>query len=265
MDTSDLEQLLHKIIAITVQASSVIMDIYNDPNGFAVERKEDNTPVTRADQLSSNLIEKELNRVFPEALVVSEEGTQWSYDERKRYKYIFLVDPLDGTKEFVKRNGEFCINIALLEDGEPILGVIRTPAKEQVYYAYKGGGAWQLTPEGDKIELKSDAFSWKSDHLRFITSRSHMNEKTSTLIQGFKDPVLLQRGSAIKFAWLARGDADIYPKIGLTMEWDTAAGQVLLEEAGGQVVEFTTKEPLKYNKQKLYNPHFLAFGKTSSY
>lgn len=261
MDSKTLQELTYKIIEIAKDAARVIMQVYMDPKGFAVERKEDHTPVTRADQLSSRIIERGLNQLFPEALVVSEEGTQWSYDERKRYDHIFLVDPLDGTKEFVKRNDEFYINIALIEKGKPVLGVILAPAKEQVFFAHENGGAWQLMPNGETKRYLSSPFSWKDNQLRFITSRSHMNTETTTFIRGFAEPVILQRGSAIKFAWIARGDADIYPKIGRTMEWDTAAGQVLLEEAGGQVLEFISRQPLRYNKEDLANPNFLALGK----
>lgn len=263
MDSKTLQEFTYKIIDIAREAAEVIMQVYMDPKGFAVERKEDHTPVTRADQLSSKIIERGLNQLFPEALVVSEEGTQWSYDERKRYDHIFLVDPLDGTKEFVKRNDEFCINIALIEKGKPVLGVILTPAKEQVFFAYENGGAWQLMPDGSTIRYASSPFSWKDAGLRFITSRSHMNTETTTFIRGFADPIILQRGSAIKFAWIARGDADIYPKIGRTMEWDSAAGHILLQESGGQVLEFNTRTPLQYNKKDLANPHFIAYGKSS--
>jgi 3'(2'), 5'-bisphosphate nucleotidase len=173
------------------------------------------------------------------------------------------VDPLDGTKEFVKRNDEFCINIALVEKGKAILGVILTPAKGQAYYAYENGGAWQWNPGGSPIRYRSSLFSWKNAGLRFITSRSHMNTETTTFIRGFAEPIILQRGSAIKFVWISRGDADAYPKFGRTMEWDSAAGQILLEEAGGQVLEYSTRNPLRYNKKDLANPHFIAHGKTS--
>lgn len=238
------------------------MKIYEHPKGFGYEEKEDTSPVTDADFISSEVLIRRLSGILPEALVISEEGPKADFGIRSKYQYVFLVDPLDGTKEFIKRNDEFCINIGLVDHGVPILGLIYAPAKNQVYYGIKNGGAWHLDGNGQARRIMSSSFDWTNGRVRFITSRSHMNPATTDYIRGFNDPVILQRGSAIKFLWIARGDADVYPKKGRTMEWDTAAGQIILEEAGGQVLDFNEKSPLRYNKERLSNPDFIAFGKT---
>lgn len=261
MDLAAKRELLEGMVPAAMEAGHAIMRIYAESDTMNVQTKSDQSPVTDADLISSDILVERLSDLLPEAIVVSEEGPGEHFHERNKFRQVFLVDPLDGTKEFVKHNDEFCINIALVEDGRAELGLIYAPAKGLVYYGIRGGGAWRMQGGAEAERISSTSFSWTSSGLRFITSRSHMNGNTVSFIEQFSRPVLIHRGSAIKFLWIARGDADVYPKRGRTMEWDTAAGQVILEEAGGAVIDFATRQPLRYNKADLANPHFLAFGK----
>jgi 3'(2'), 5'-bisphosphate nucleotidase len=166
---------------------------------------------------------------------------------------------LDGTKEFIKRNGEFTVNIALVENGMPILGVVYTPVTEELFYAVKGSGAYR-SHQGEETKLSVNKFSKTDAGLRLVCSRSHLNEETQTFVDQYTTPDLVSKGSSLKFMILAMGQADIYPRLAPTMEWDTCAAQIILEEAGGQVINNETKQPVHYNKENLLNPHFIAMG-----
>ena len=172
----------------------------------------------------------------------------------------WLVDPLDGTKEFIKRNGEFTVNIALVENQRPVLGVVYAPVLDEMYFAVKNQGAF-LEKENVTIQLHTSIFSKKDKNLGVVCSRSHLNEATQKFVDELDQPELVATGSSLKFLILAKGEAHLYPRLAPTMEWDTGAAQIILEEAGGEVLHAETKEPLLYNKEILLNPYFIAMGK----
>ena len=180
-----------------------------------------------------------------------------SYEVRKNYERFWLVDPLDGTKEFIKRNGEFTVNIALIEGQEPIFGVVYVPATGETYWGVKGEGSWHS--DGIKTnKLDTTKYSQDQKGVRVVCSRSHINEETQQLMDGLNQPEIVSRGSSLKFLIIAKGDAELYPRIGPTMEWDTAAAHIVLTEAGGTVTEYQSEGPLLYNKENLLNPYFIA-------
>lgn len=240
-------------------AGEVILEVYDDPAHFGVEQKEDNTPITRADRASNDLICSALAVLKPDWPIMSEESNLPPYEERQHWQNYWIVDPLDGTKEFIGRNGDFCINIALAEREEAVLGMVYAPVSGQCFWAVRGYGAFEASAEG-KRHLECVRFGMEDAGLRVISSRSHFNTATQDWIGGLREPRFVTKGSAIKFGLLARGDADLYPRLGPTSEWDTAAGQVILEEAGGAVLDFNTRQPLRYNKESTLNPHFIALG-----
>jgi len=236
-------------------AGEAILTVYRSP--VYVEHKADRSPVTAADRLSHDIVTAALRRmsVFP---VLSEEGRNIEYSERSRWDAFWLVDPLDGTKEFIGGNGEFTVNVALINDGVPVMGAIYVPVKDILYYAVKGGGAYKIE-NGLTIRLPL-----RTERKGCIVagSRSHTSpefeEYVGRLRARHEDLAFVSAGSSLKFCLVAEGAADLYPRLGTTMEWDTAAGQVIVEEAGGTVVEAGSGRPLRYNKADLRNPHFIA-------
>ncbi|MGR3811415.1 3'(2'),5'-bisphosphate nucleotidase CysQ [Jiulongibacter sp. NS-SX5] len=248
------------ILAILEKASQAIMDVYHsfDPEND-IEIKGDNSPLTRADKKSHECIVSVLEKLTPEIVILSEENTE-DIEGRLEKNLLWCIDPLDGTKEFIKKKTDFCINIALLQNGIPIEGYVAVPAKEEIYWAVKGKGAFKQLKNGDKIAIKTRSFEKSSSGLKIAASASHLNEDTSNFINAFDSPELCSMGSALKFLKIAEGEIDIYPRIAPTMEWDTAAPQMILEEAGGKVLHYETLKPLAYNKEDLLNPYFVAFG-----
>lgn len=240
------------------EAGEAILNIYRSDD-FGVENKSDKSPVTTADKAANEIICHKL-KTLPEPFpIISEENNQIPYEERKNWKLCWLVDPLDGTKEFIKRNDEFCINIALIENGKSILGFIHNPCKKESYWAAKGHGAFKIKNGYQQLMHVSD-FCETDEFLNIVCSRSHMNAPTLEYLKRFREPNIVFMGSALKFMMLANGDAHLYPKIGRTSEWDTAAAQIILEEAGGELLNFDTLQSLTYNKENLQNPSFLARG-----
>lgn len=259
----NLDNLVKEVIEIAKKAGAEIIKVYNTAD-FNVQYKSDNSPLTIADEISNNIIISELAKLSPKFPIISEESTKKPYSERKSYDHVWLVDPLDGTKEFVSRNGDFAVNIALVQGDAPILGVVYVPCTEGVYFATKGGGAFR-TLNGVTDELVCNTFKKSDSGLRIPISRSYFSDATKNLIaENFKDPILLERGSALKFMNIADGTAEIYPRIGTTMEWDTAAPQIIVEEAGGCIWHLNTEKPLVYNKEDLRNPDFVAMGQLQS-
>jgi 3'(2'), 5'-bisphosphate nucleotidase len=237
------------------KAGASILTVYRSP--VSVEQKADRSPVTAADRLSHELVTAALKRnyAFP---VLSEEGKSIEYDERRRWETFWLVDPLDGTKEFINGNGEFTVNVALISGGVPVLGAIYVPVKDLLYYAVKGGGAYKVEKELTvRLPLRTERKGFT-----VVGSRSHASpefeEYVRTLRTRHEDLDFATAGSSLKFCLVAEGAADLYPRLGTTMEWDTAAGQLIVEEAGGSVVEAGSCRPLQYNKADLRNPHFVA-------
>lgn len=248
--------MIDELIRIAEVAGEKIMSVYDAPE---VTLKADQSPLTIADTLANDYICSELKRLFPEIPIISEENKNIPYSERKDFNKFWLVDPLDGTKEFIKRNGEFTVNIALIENGYPVLGVINTPAKKETFYGMKSEGSFKIQ-NSKKEELHCNSFNLQDSDLRFVCSRSHNSPETEVYLSKFSNPQITNSGSSLKFMLLAENKADIYPRLAPTMEWDTAAAQIILEEAGGQLFDQTTNERMRYNKENLLNNFFIAYG-----
>ena len=243
---------------IVDRAGAAIMQIYDA--GFTVQRKEDNSPLTLADLESQRIIIDGLTRVTPEVPILSEESAQAPWAERQTWRELWVVDPLDGTREFVKRNGEFTINIALVLEHEPVLGVVAAPALGLVYWGAVDVGAF--SHHRDEPESRIHV-SLPQNPLRVVGSRSHATAETAGYLAGLGPHVMTGIGSSLKFCLLAEGKADLYPRFGPTSEWDTAAGQALLEAAGGHVTRLDGHR-LRYNcRDSVINGDFLAFSHPS--
>ncbi len=252
-----LGELLPRVVALAREAGDAIEAFYGEINP-AVEYKRDNSPLTHADLASHRVIVNGLSRISPEWPVLSEESAEVPFDQRKSWRYFWMVDPLDGTKEFLRRSGEFTVNIALIEADAPILGVVYAPAIDKMYFASRGGRAYKVD-RGTISQVR--AARTESSTLRAVVSRSHRSheENLEAFTDGAKRCEFIAMGSSLKFCLLAEGSADIYPRTGPTMEWDTAAAQCILEEAGGHVTDLEGYS-MKYNKPILRNSGFLARG-----
>ncbi len=251
----DLSQLLKVVIGVAEEASAAILEVYREEN-LGVSYKVDESPLTLADKRSHELIESRLSHLTPAIPVVSEESVMPSWETRKHWQDFWLIDPLDGTKEFVSRNGEFTVNIALLKNLKPVLGVMFAPALKTAYYAYRGGGAFKRNPYGEVQAIKVSDYR---SGLVVAASRSHDREKMDALLKTWGPTQVLNVGSALKMGLVAEGTAHVYPRIGPTMEWDTAAAHCILMEAGGTLRLWDGSE-LRYNKPDLLNPGFVCFG-----
>ncbi len=257
MNSTDLESLIQPVITLAEEAGRCILEIYDA--GFEVTDKADNTPLTDADLAAHNTIVDGLQQLTPEIPILSEESTNIPFEERQQWQRYWLIDPLDGTREFIKRNGEFTVNIALIEDHRPILGVIQVPCNSILYYAWREGGAWKKMPEQDLEQIQARYPS--QEQLVVAGSRSHQNEVITEFLDKIGAYRIFPMGSSLKSCLVAEGQADLYPRLGPTSEWDTAAAQCVVEEAGGQLTD-TAMKPLRYNtKDSLLNPHFFVFGK----
>jgi len=254
LSSGSIEQLL----SIARKAGAAILEVY-DREDFDISKKDDESPLTAADKAANDIICAGLEALDEPYPIISEENKDIPYEERRNYSVFWLVDPLDGTKEFIKRNGEFTVNIALISHGKPVFGVVFTPVTNTMYFASKGSGAFVETDAGVS-KLEAATFSMKDTGLNVVCSRSHLNDETKAFIEKLNTPDTVSKGSSLKFLILAVGEAHLYPRIAPTMEWDTGAAQCVLEEAGGKVVEYETGEPLMYNKEVLLNPFFLATG-----
>ena len=211
------------------------MGIYDDEKRYEIIEKDDKSPLTDADTAANDVICRGLEILSPNVPIISEERKMIPYEQRRNYDYCWMVDPLDGTKEFIKRNGEFTVNIALLKQGKPTIGVIYVPVTRTLFYAEEGNGAREQK-DALVMPLETDVHATEDKGLRVVCSRSHLNEKTSDYLDRLNEPELVATGSSLKFMLIAQGKADLYPRLAPTMEWDTAAAQIILEEAGGQVL-----------------------------
>lgn len=252
--------LAKAVVEIAKKAGAEILKIYENEADFGIEQKADDSPLTKADRAANEVICHGLEALSLQYPIVSEENKAIPYTERKHYSHSWLVDPLDGTKEFIKRNGEFTVNIALIENQQPVLGVVYAPDLNEMYWAVKDHGAF-LVENGKDRKLAANTFTLYDAGLRVVCSRSHLNKPTQDFVDQLTNPELVATGSSLKFLIMAKGQADVYPRLGPTMEWDTGAAQIILEEAGGSVIDEVTKEPLLYNKENLLNPYFIAYGK----
>ncbi|KFN43407.1 3'(2'),5'-bisphosphate nucleotidase CysQ [Arenimonas oryziterrae] len=243
------------VIRLAADAGAAIMTIY--AQDFAVDHKDDRSPLTAADLASHRLIVAGLEAMTPDIPVLSEESASVPWDVRRTWQRYWLVDPLDGTREFVKKNGEFTVNIALIENGEPVFGVVYAPALDEMLHGQRGVGAFVRSGDEDvPVLARQPAVA----PLRVAASRSHMDTRTAAAIARMGDVEPLGLGSSLKFCRLAEGRLDVYPRFGPTSEWDTAAGQAVLEAAGGVVLRLDGSV-LSYNtKDSLLNPDFIALG-----
>lgn len=252
----DTEKMLGPLAEIAREAGAAILEVYG--SAIIVEEKADKSPLTLADKRSHDIITKRLEELSPFP-VLSEEGKDLSFEERREWEYYWLVDPLDGTKEFVKRGGDFTVNIALMQRDRPIAGVILVPVTGVLYHAAAGAGSYRtLRGKRERLPIETGRSG-----MTVVGSRSHVTREMEQYLAEMKKKYgefeMVSAGSSLKFCMVAEGGADVYPRLGPTMEWDTAAGQIIVEEAGGKVVEFETGRPLRYNKENLLNPFFLAF------
>lgn len=265
--------MIETIKNVALQAGRAIMDIYARPEeSWEVERKADNSPLTLADRESHRIIARTLEPT--DIPLLSEEGAHLSYEMRRKWHRLWVVDPLDGTKEFLKRNGEFTVNIALVEDGVPVMGVIFAPALLRLWWGAKGMGAFTASvSEGQNVEGKPVYVVGESQNLplkermcgqpcRVVASRSHLSPETEVFIdslrQKYGEVQTVSAGSSLKLCLVADGNADIYPRLAPTMEWDTAAGHAIALAAGCTVTDAATGQPLLYNKEDLHNPFFIV-------
>lgn len=272
----DLEKYLMTAIPAAVKAGQAILEVYR--SDFDVEQKSDNSPLTMADRKSNDIILDALSST--QIPVLSEEGRETPYEQRKTWERLWIVDPLDGTKEFIKRNDEFTVNIALVEYGQPILGVIYVPVKNELYFAAQGYGAFKLNNPSvdqlidfnigeagllDELAAASERLPLAADAdkpLTIVGSRSHAGPELEAFVeqkrQEYDRLEFISAGSSLKICLVAEGRADLYPRMGPTCEWDTAAGQAIAEISGAKLLDFKTGEPLRYNRADLLNPWFIV-------
>ena len=257
-------------LAIAIQASldagAAILEVYSSDD-FNIEIKGDNSPLTRADKNANDVINSYLIKTpIP---IISEENKQLEYSKRKNWDTCWIVDPLDGTKEFIKRNGEFTVNIALIENGNPVLGVIYVPVSRTLYFTSEDASkAYKIivddTISTDSIISKASEIKPQTEThslVKIVGSRSHLNDDTKSFISEIESEnqvEIVSKGSSLKFCLVAEGAANIYPRFAPTMEWDTAAGQAICQAVGVKVIDNNTKSPLQYNKENLLNPYFLV-------
>jgi 3'(2'), 5'-bisphosphate nucleotidase len=246
-----------ELIQLAESAGKEIMRIYT-LDDRELEYKDDSTPLTLADRIASEVIVLGLKKLYPDIPVVSEEDSPEDIDPNSLPEYFWLVDPLDGTKEFVARNGEFAINIALIRGKQPLYGLIHIPAKNETVWAIKGKGAFS-THTGELIKRK-EKLDMEAEGLKIAASRSYISKETLSYNEKFNKPELIPKGGSLKYVMLAKGEADIYPRFGRTMEWDTAAGQIIIEETGGKIVDAYSGNAFKYRKKGFANTSFIAYA-----
>ena len=261
IDNPVLSDLLNPLVDICVGAGNEILEIYNSEdfvNATDVQTKGDDSPLTKADLAAHNHIDAALAELTPNIPVLSEESADISWEVRKTWDRYWLVDPLDGTKEFIKRNGEFTVNVALIEKHEAVMGVVHVPAKNETYYAARDVGAYKRDTEGTNHFIQVRKPANKTPIV--VGSRSHQSAEMQQYLDTLGSYEITPMGSSLKLCLVAEGVADLYPRLGLTSEWDTAAAQAVVEIAGGEVVT-ADRNPLLYNtKESFLNPWFMVFG-----
>jgi 3'(2'), 5'-bisphosphate nucleotidase len=251
-----MDQQAQQLLDIARSAGRAILKVYHQD--FAVEHKDDSSPLTAADLASHRTIVQRLSEIDPDTPILSEEGADIPFATRRQWARYWLIDPLDGTREFVKRNGEFTVNIALIEHGQPVLGVVHVPVSGVSYVGRVGEGAWKIEGDGEPTPIRVAAR--RAHPVRVAGSRSHAGDSLKRFLAGLGEHRIVSMGSSLKLCLVAEGAADVYPRLGPTSEWDTAAAQAVVEAAGGLVTD-TELRPLRYNtKDSLLNPHFLVFG-----
>jgi len=238
---------------IALKAGYDIMKIYK--KDFSIEYKDDNSPLTQADLKANEIICNSLEKLYPNIPIISEENKQIEYEIRRNWQYYWCIDPIDGTKEFIKKNDEFTVNIALVHKNTPVLGVVYAPALNEIYYAKQNEGAYK---NGEKLPLKVN--NTPKEKLLVVASKSHLSLETQEFINSLDSRVIEQvsKGSSLKLCMVAEGIADMYPRLAPTMEWDTAAADAIVRESGKMSYQFTCDKPIVYNKKNLLNPWFVV-------
>ncbi|TCK19396.1 3'(2'),5'-bisphosphate nucleotidase [Thiogranum longum] len=250
---------LNDVRQLAKQAGEKILEVYGTE--FTVQDKDDKSPLTAADMASHNTIVAGLKALTPDIPVLSEEDAKIPYEKRSSWKTYWLIDPLDGTREFVKRNGEFTVNIALIHEGEPVLGVVYVPVTGVTYAACEGRGAIKESPEDGEREIHVRKLS--GGPVAVVGSRSHQGDSLKAFLEKLGEHEIVSMGSSLKICLVAEGAADVYPRLGLTSEWDTAAAHCVVVQAGGKLTDLDM-QPLRYNtKDSLLNPFFFVFGDDS--
>ena len=257
MNNLDYKKLSNTVLEIAKEAGEEILQIY-DENDVGISYKDDNSPLTKADKAANNIIECGLKKLTPSIPILSEEGKNIKYSEREKWNAFWLVDPLDGTKEFIKKNGEFSVNIALILDGEPILGVVYAPVLDTTWFGSINNGSFKSVKNDSPVKINA-VTPKKENTIKVVTSRSHANNpKLDKFLEDYPKHELVKMGSSIKICLVADGSAHIYPRLGPTMEWDTAAAHAVVKYAGGNIYNLNDMNELSYNKSNLLNPEFLV-------
>jgi len=258
MISSETFQKIEKIARL---AGAAILEVYGTDD-FQISNKEDDSPLTEADRRSHSVIIEGLTSITPEIPVISEESAVPDYNERKDWPVYWLIDPLDGTKEFIKRNGEFTVNIALIEKSKPTGGVVYQPVTNTLYSRRPGESSFKINAQGHEETLSPSPHYRELNSVRVVASRSHMSEAVTDFIQELEDAgkttELHSAGSSLKICLVAEGAADVYPRLGPTMEWDTAAAHAIATGAGRKINHYPEGSPLEYNKKDLLNPWFIV-------
>ncbi|QDZ25567.1 inositol monophosphatase [Chloropicon primus] len=267
------------LVEVARKAGDAVMEVYGESEeDWGVQKKGDESPVTKADLKANKVICDMLVSAYPSVPITSEENKKVDWETRKDYLYSWNIDPLDGTKEFIKRNGQFAVNIALVKRQEAVVGLVQVPVTGRTYWAAKGKGSYVRTASGEETRLQCKAFREDAAGLGIIVSRRHMSKETEDFISRYDSPVFTQMGSSLKFTKIAENEAHIYPRMAPTCEWDTAAPHVVLSEAGGEVLQcglctssgelledwkevLVKQVPVVYNKENDLNPFFVAYGK----
>ncbi|KAL8272659.1 hypothetical protein Esti_003447 [Eimeria stiedai] len=258
-----------QLVELCREACAAILEVYRQPEEeWKLQHKEGLEPLTKADLDSNRILMAGLQALCPESLLVSEESTHASAEARRSAECVWLIDPLDGTKEFLKRSGEFAVNLGLCRRGTPVLGLVGAPTEGDVYLGGPSlGGAWLLRNESQQLSpLQCRRFKWADEGLKVTASSSHNSPETKQFVSRLREPILIKAGSALKFMRLATGEADVYPRFALCSEWDTCAPHAILRAAGGEIYRWEDAAqggplgPLQYNKPSLLSPFFVAVG-----
>ena len=251
-----MKPLIDPVVTLAIDAGRKILEVYS--SDFEVQSKEDDSPLTQADLASHHCIVAGLEALTPDIPIISEESELPDFAERSQWDRYWIIDPLDGTKEFVNRNGEFTVNIALIDHQKPVFGVVHVPVQDKTYWGCEGLGTMRQNADGSVEPIQVSATS--ADPVRVVGSRSHRSSSLDAYLENLGDHDMIPMGSSLKFCVIAEGGADLYPRLGLTSEWDTAAAQAVIEQAGGSVVTLDGK-PMKYNtKEDILNPYFFVIG-----
>ncbi len=248
----DLKNLAGAAITACRKAGEKILEVYGSSD-FDIEAKGDSSPLTKADRMAHEVIVSQLDGYH--LPILSEEGKDIPFEERSLWDFFWMVDPLDGTKEFIKKNGEFTVNIALIHKNQPILGVVFAPVLNKMYWGYKGGGSWSQFGDDEIVPM---ILKRNQSIKTIVASRSHLSSETQELLDKYPEAEVISMGSSLKFMLVAEGKAQLYPRFAPTMEWDTAAAQGIIEAAGGIVEAYPDGGALKYNKENLLNGWFVV-------